>query len=168
MEIVRHVAALVPLEAVEGDADLVERRGGQQGGGLFRQQRAVGGDAHPEAQLMGDGQQLWQLRVQQRLAHHVEIEVVGVAPELFGHQAELRRGQEAFCPLRAGAEHTGEVAHVGDLHIDALEHRQTSLHPWYCTTEWGRMHRKIYFWGFALRGEGGLRRPTFAMRCKPR
>ena len=60
---------------------------------------------------MGDGQQLWQLRVQQRLAHHVEIEVAGVAPELFGHQAELRRGQEAFARSVPG-QNTQERLHT--------------------------------------------------------
>ena len=104
----------------------MQRRSGQQDAALFGQQRAVGGDAHPEPQLPGDGQQLRQLRVQQRLTHNVEVEVAGVAPQLFRHQAELLRGKKALFPARAGAEYAGEVAHVGDLHIDPLEHRQTS------------------------------------------
>ena len=122
MEIVRHVAAVVALEAVEGDTDLMQRRSGQQNAALFRQQRAVGGDAYPEAQLSGDGQQLRQLRMQQRLAHDVEVEVAGVAPQLFRHETELLRGKESLLPCRPGAEYAGEVAHVGDLHIDPLEH----------------------------------------------
>ena len=95
---------------------------GQQRGGLPGQQRPVGGETHPEAQRPGRVQQRCQLGVQQRLPHHMEVEVPGVAAQLFRDDAKLLRRQEAPLPLRAGAERTGEVAHVGDLHIDTIQH----------------------------------------------
>ena len=86
------------------------------------QQRPVGGDTHPEAQLPGNGQELLQLRVQQRLPHHMEVQILRVAAEPFRQDPELRRGQEPRRAAGAGAEGTGEVAHIGDLHIYPLEH----------------------------------------------
>ena len=111
--------AVVSLEAVQGHADLVDPRQSMAPPG---EQRPVGGDAHPEVQLPGDGQDLLQLRVQQRLPHHMEVQIRRVAPELFRQQPEVLR---PHIPRRAAgprAEGAGQVAHVGDLHIGPVEH----------------------------------------------
>ena len=45
-------------------------------------QGAVGGQAHAKPQLAGDGEKRIKLRMQQRLAHHMEIEILRIGPEL--------------------------------------------------------------------------------------
>ena len=74
-EIAGQIPHAVPLGAVEGNADLVKSGGGEEEGGAVRQQRSVGGKAHPEAFFLRDAEQLLQLRMQKRLAHHMKIQV---------------------------------------------------------------------------------------------
>ena len=60
----------------------MKARGGEKGILLPGQQGAVGDQAGAKAQAMSDGKQLRQLRMQQRFAQNMEIEIVGFAPEL--------------------------------------------------------------------------------------
>ena len=108
---------------MEGNADLVQRVRPQQGIPLPGEQGAVGHQAHPKAQLPGYGQQLRQLRVQQRFPQHMEVEIVRLSPELLRQGAELRRSHSARQAAGTGAEITGEIAAIGDLDIDAAAHR---------------------------------------------
>ena len=86
------------------------------------QKRAVRGEDKLEAQLPGLFQKAAKLRVQERLAHKVEIQKLRVARELPGEQRELLRRQKMRRTLRPGAEGTGEIADIGDLQIGLLEH----------------------------------------------
>ena len=119
----------VSLEAVEGDAELVQGRGTLQCGQLPGKQRAVGHKAHPEAQLPGDIQQLRQPGMQQRLPHDVEHEIRPVGPQPGRQLPEFLRRHEPPGPLGAGAEGAPEIAHVGDLQIHPFEHPSPPLPP---------------------------------------
>ena len=127
------ITAFVTLEAVERDTELVEILGCQQRGQRFFQQRAVGGQADTEAQVGGDGQELRQLRVQQRLTHHMEIEVAGVAHQLLRQMAEFLRRQKPPLALCAGAEAARQVADVGDFQIDPFQHDFAPFRFYHCT-----------------------------------
>ena len=119
----------VSLEAVEGDAELVQGRGTLQCGQLPGKQRAVGHKAHPKVQLPGDIQQLRQLGMQQRLPHDVEHEIRPVGPQPGRQLPEFLRRHEPPGPLGAGAEGAPEIAHVGDLQIHPFEHPSPPLPP---------------------------------------
>ena len=122
----RHVRA-VALVGVEGDAQLVQRRRIPQDVQLFGQQQAVGGYAGLEAQLAAYCQHLVQIRVQQRLAHDVQVQIVRQRAQLFRRRAEVRQPHGHGRTGGAGAEITVEVAQVGDLDIRAIEHGRLSF-----------------------------------------
>ena len=136
--VLKPIAAAVALEGVEGDADLVQRGTAPQQRQPVRQQGAVGGETDPESQVPADAEDLRQLRVQQRLPHDVEVEVVRMAAQLARQQGKRLRGHKALFPGGAGAEGAGHIAHVGDLHIGAAEHGADPSSPVFtvrqCTT----------------------------------
>ena len=68
-----------------------------------------------------------------------------MAPQPFRDQTELLRGEKTLFPRRAGTEIAGEIAHVGDLHINPFEHGASlpfcvGVH---CTTICAAVHHKI-------------------------
>ena len=132
-DIVPGIDAVVALEAVEGDAELVEIFSLPQDRQHFFQQCAVGSQADPEAQFGGNGQDFRQLRVQQRLAHHMEIEVAGVAHQLFRQMTKFFRGQKPPLALRAGAEAARQVADIGDFQINPFQHGFAPFRFSHCT-----------------------------------
>lgn len=119
------IAAVVAFKAVEGDADLVESGGVSENFGVLSQKSAVGGEADTETKVTCDQQKLGQIRVEQRLAHDVKIEVVRIGAELFRENAEFRGRHGAGRADRTGAEGAMEIANIGDLHVRAFEHFST-------------------------------------------
>ena len=105
--VLQPLAFAVALKGVEGDADLVEGGAVPQKRQLLRQQGAIGGQADPIIQLGADAEDLRQLRVQQRLPHDVEVQILRVGAELFRQQRKVLRRHEALFPCGAGAEGTG-------------------------------------------------------------
>ena len=105
--VLQPLAFAVALKGVEGDADLVEGGAVPQKRQLLRQQRAIGGQADPVTQLGADAEDLRQMRVQQRLPHDVEVQILRVGAELFRQQRKVLRRHEALFPCGAGAEGTG-------------------------------------------------------------
>ena len=81
------------------------------------QERAVRRERHAEIQRAADLQQLRQLRVQQRLAHHMQVEVLPIGPELCGKGPEGLRRHKGRGPRRPGTEAAGAVAAGRDLKI---------------------------------------------------
>ena len=62
-------------------------------------------------------------RMEQRLSHQVEIEILRPAAQLLDKTRKLFPAHEALLSTRAGAEGAGEVADVCDFQIDAFEHK---------------------------------------------
>ena len=89
---------------------------------LFGKERAVRGDAHLFPLRGGEGQKRAELRVQQRLAHHVQIEIFRLRGQAAQHQRKFLRRHGARGAARAGAERTGKVAAVGDLDVRPFQH----------------------------------------------
>ena len=77
---------------MEADADLVQRRGCEQRALPLRQERPVRRQHDAKAHSARDLQQLQQLRMQQRLAHHVEIEETRLSAQRRGEMRELFGG----------------------------------------------------------------------------
>ena len=100
----------------------MQGRGGQQQLLPRRQQGTVGGEDDLEAQGPGMGQKGPQLRVQQRLPHQVEIQVVRMRAEFGRQDFEFLQGHEALLPPGSGAEGAGQVADVGDFQIGFFQH----------------------------------------------
>ena len=113
------ILRLVGLERMQTDMDLVQARRVQQCVLLFFQQRSVRGHDHTEAKPRSDIQQLSQLRMQQRFAHNVQIEIVRMGSELSSQQREFLRREHPRGALRPGAERAAPVADIRDLQIDA-------------------------------------------------
>ena len=61
------------------------------------------------------------LRVEQRLAHNVEVNILRDGTQLFGRHRKVVGTHGHQRPVVAGAEVAVEVAEVGDLHIGALD-----------------------------------------------
>ena len=110
-------APAVALKGVDGDAHLLHRRTAQQQRLTLAEQGAVGGEHHPEAQGVRLLQQVAQLRVEQRLPHQVEVQIVRVGPQAARQGPEALRRQKARRPLGAGTKITGQIAHIGNLQI---------------------------------------------------
>ena len=124
----------------------MERRTAQQHRQLFRQQCAVGGNADPEVQLPAAVQDVRQLRVEQRLPQHVEIEIIGAGAQLFRQTGKGRQRDKLRRAHCSGAEGAGEVAHVGDLQICAVKHGLSPplrKFPVHCTTLPPPVHQQI-------------------------
>ena len=85
------IPGLVRLEAVQADRDLAQRGRVEQRRLLLRQQCPVCRERRAEAELPADLQQLRQLRVQQRLAHDVQVQVLPIWPELRSQRAKVLR-----------------------------------------------------------------------------
>ena len=85
------VPRLVRLKAVQADGDLAQRGRAEQRSLLFGQQRPVRRKRRAEAERPADLQQLRQLWVQQRFAHHMQIQIFSIGPELRGQRAEVLR-----------------------------------------------------------------------------
>lgn len=112
---------VVALEGMERDGYLMQGGAGKQDIQLFGQERAVGGDADTEVQLGAGIQNFPQLRVEQRLAHNVEVDILRDSTQLFGRHRKVVGTHGHQRPVVAGAEVAVEVAEVGDLHIGALD-----------------------------------------------
>lgn len=91
-EIGAHIHAGIGLERMEAYADLVQRRGCEQHALPLRQERPVRRQHDAKAHSARDLQQLRQLRMQQRLAHHVEIEETRLSAQRRGEMRELFGG----------------------------------------------------------------------------
>ena len=117
------VRAVVALKAVERDADLVQAFGGKQLTGTLLEQRAVRRDADLHVPRFGEGEERRKLRVQQRLAHHVQIDVLHVPLEPREDKVEFLRAHRARRALCLGTEGAGEVAAVRDLDVGFFQHR---------------------------------------------
>lgn len=102
---------------MERDADLVQALGGKQLVGTLLEQRAVRRDADLHVPRLGEGEERRQLGVQQRLAHHVQIDVLHIPLKPREDEAEFLCAHRARLALRLGAEGAGEVAAVCDLDI---------------------------------------------------
>ena len=107
----------VALKGVDGDAHLLHRRTAQQQRLPLTKQSSVGGEHHPEAQGVRLLQQDAQLRMEQRLPHQVEVQVIRVGPQAARQGPEALRRQKARHTPGAGTKITGQVAHIGDLQI---------------------------------------------------
>ena len=90
---------------MERDAELVERRGGQQRIESLREQRPVRHQTDAKAQLPRAGEDLRELRVQQRLAQNVQIQIVRPRPQLPREEPKLLCREHPPRPPRPGAEH---------------------------------------------------------------
>ena len=82
---------LIRLKAVQADGDLAQRRRTEQRLLFFGQQRPVRRERRAEAELPADRQQLRQLWVQERLAHHMQVQIRSIGPELCSQRAEVLR-----------------------------------------------------------------------------
>lgn len=114
----------------------MDGRAFQQQRQLFRQQRTVGGETDAEAKLLTTVQNFRQLWVQERLSHDVEVQKIGVRPELSRQQGKGLRRHKALFPRRARTESAGQIAHVGDLHIGAAEHGAFPPLRRFCLSLW--------------------------------
>ena len=101
--------------------------GRQDGITPLPQQRPVGGQARPEAQVRRDGQELPQPGVQQGLPHDVEVQVFHMSPQLLRQQPEPLRRHEVLLPPGARTEGAPQVAYIGDLDISPLQHNPAPL-----------------------------------------
>ena len=117
------VRAVVALKTVERDADLVQAFGGKQLIGTLLEQRAVRRDADLHIPRLGEGEERRKLRVQQRLAHHMQVDVLHIPLKPREDEAEFLCAHRARRALRLGAEGAGEVAAVCDLDIGFFQHR---------------------------------------------
>ena len=64
---------IVRLKSMEGDVDLVQRRGSEKYGLHFVQKCSVGGEDHLETGIAGKFKEQLQLRMAEGFAHEVEI-----------------------------------------------------------------------------------------------
>ena len=115
------LASALLFSITERDGYLMQGGAGKQDIQLFGQERAVGGDADTKVQLGAGIQNFPQLRVEQRLAHNVEVDILRDSTQLFGRHRKVVGTHGHQRPVVAGAEVAVEVAEVGDLHIGALD-----------------------------------------------
>ena len=76
---------------MQAHRDLAQGRRGEQDRLPRGQERAVRRERYAEIQRAADLQQLRQLRVQQRLAHDVQVQVLPIWPELRSQRAKVLR-----------------------------------------------------------------------------
>ena len=113
---VRHLRPEIGFPGVEGDADLVQLRR-QQFVRPLRDLRAVGGQRRVQLLLPQDSQKFPQLRMQKRLTHQMQVDILGQRRDFFYGNTELFGGHEmrgAFC-LRT--ERACQIADVGDFYV---------------------------------------------------
>ena len=115
--------AVVALKAVERNADLVQTPGIQQLVCALFKERAVRRDAHLHAPRPGKGEKRGELRVQQRLAHEMEVNILHIPFEPGEDEVKFLRAHRARRTPRLGAEGAGEIAAVRDLNIGFFQHR---------------------------------------------
>ena len=80
-------------------------------------------DADLHVPRFGEGEERRKLRVQQRLAHHMQVDVLHIPLKPREDEAEFLCAHRARRALRLGAEGAGEVAAVCDLDIGFFQHR---------------------------------------------
>ena len=96
-------ASHIGFKGVKGHIYLMQGRSIQQPLHLGKQ-RAVGGEDHPETVASRNRQKFLQVRMAQRLAHQVKIQIVRIGPQL-GHQSgKFRHGHPPAGAFRAGAK----------------------------------------------------------------
>lgn len=86
------------------------------------QQCAIGGEYGLKSLLPCHGDKLGQERVEQWLAHQMEIEEAYLAPNLVREQVEFLSRQLSPFPLMLGAEVAVEVARIRDFYVTAINH----------------------------------------------
>ena len=106
----------------------------------LREQRPVRHQTDAKAQLPRAGEDLRELRVQQRLAQNVQIQIVRPRPQLPREEPKLLCREHPPRPPRPGAEGTREIAAVRNFQIDTAEHPAAPFHIFlncYCTIPGG-------------------------------
>ena len=101
------------------DVDFIERGRGEKQRLPRGQKRAVGRQRDAKAERTGGLQKRLQLRMQQRLSHDVQVQIVCIRPEFSCQQAKFLCRQRAGRTFRFRAEAACKVAAVCDFKIAA-------------------------------------------------
>ena len=110
----------VPLMRVQGDLDFM--RQGFNHLIRFGQQGAVRGKHWHKALATGHPDKFGQMGMQEWLSHQMEIEELHLPYELAGERVELLRRKEMLGPVRLGAKHAIQVAHIRYFKITSGNH----------------------------------------------
>ena len=109
------LAALPKRELGEGEKQRLPRR----------QKRAVGRQHDAKTKFLRGFQKRLQLRVQQRLAHKVQVEILHVSAQLPGERFKLLRRHKVLFAARAWAEAAREIADICNFKIGFFQHTLT-------------------------------------------
>ena len=100
----QRLVGVVGLKAVQRDADPVEGGGAEQQFLPLSQKGAVGGQRHLQPRAVAQGEDFSELRVQQRLTHQVQVDVIGERLHLLDEGSKLLDRDKPRLPAGLGAE----------------------------------------------------------------
>lgn len=91
---------------------------------VLRDQRAVGRDVDLESFFMADIQQFVDLRMEQRLPLHVQINITGVRLDLVQSSRKILYLDEVGLALRRRAERAGQITNTRNFYVNFLKRLQ--------------------------------------------